>query len=234
MLLQARHPSLHGEGALTATKRLCKGQTATKHKQMPATRIMVFAPTPTLLCSEQTRPPCPARSCWLHLSPINPLLFDFVSAPIGCIPPEYHVPQKNPEYHIQQDFYDGPSLYPSNTKYTRAPQVTSLQEEIRHLRKQLEETGNARELSAKNMEAQRDAAAAREVELRDDLQEARLATDRIAYSRDDDVIAIEKDMRDRHQQEISEWQNRAFEAEKTVRGEIPSLFRSLKVPSRRM
>ena len=67
------------------------------------------------------------------------------------------------------------------------------------------------------MDAQSSAAAAREAELSEELRQARQAAARAAYTGEDHVIAMEKAMRGKHEQEVAELQTRASESEERVR-----------------
>lgn len=85
------------------------------------------------------------------------------------------------------------------------------------MRAQLNETEveHGRAMSA--VEAQRDAGSAREAELSEKLRKARQAAERAACSGEDDVIAVEKVIRARHEKEVAGLEERACKAEERVR-----------------
>ena len=95
--------------------------------------------------------------------------------------------------------------------------MADLRVEVAGLKTQLEESEKARSRSTTAVNAQSSAAATREAELSEALRQARQAAARAAYSGEDDVIAIEKTMRAKHEREVAELQARASELEERVR-----------------
>lgn len=95
-------------------------------------------------------------------------------------------------------------------------QVAHLRREIDRLSVELEDTETARAQSISAVEAERDAAIAREAELSEDLRNVQLAAERVACSGEDDVIAVEKAMRAKHEQEVAGLHDRASKADERV------------------
>ena len=95
--------------------------------------------------------------------------------------------------------------------------MADLRVEVAGLKTQLEESEKARSRSTTAVNAQSSAAATREAELSEALRQARQAAARAAYLGEDDVIAIEKTMRAKHEREVAELQARASELEERVR-----------------
>lgn len=96
-------------------------------------------------------------------------------------------------------------------------QVVDLKAEVSRLKEQLERAAAARVEAVAVVEAQRDAAAEREEELREDLWQARQAAERVTISEEDAVIAVEREMRAEFEKEMAVLKERATEAEERVR-----------------
>lgn len=85
------------------------------------------------------------------------------------------------------------------------------------LKGQLEDTETARAKAVTAVEAQRDAAVERQEELSEDIRRARQAAERLTVSEEDAVIAVEKDLRAKHERDVAALQDRASKAEERVR-----------------
>lgn len=96
-------------------------------------------------------------------------------------------------------------------------QVVDLKAEVSRLKDQLERAAAARVEAVAVVEAQRDAAAEREEELRENLWKARQAAERVTISEEDAVIAVEREMRAEFETEMTVLKERATEAEERVR-----------------
>ncbi|CAN0249492.1 unnamed protein product, partial [Ectocarpus fasciculatus] len=94
-----------------------------------------------------------------------------------------------------------------------AVEVVDLKAEVSRLKDQLERAAAARVEAVAVLEAQRDAAAEREEELREDLWQARQAAERVTISEEDAVIAVERDMRAEFEKDMAVLKERATEAE---------------------
>lgn len=95
--------------------------------------------------------------------------------------------------------------------------MVDLKAEVSRLKGQLEDTESTCVEAVTAIEAQRDAAVGRQEELSEDLRRARQAAERLTVSEEDAVIAVEKDMRAKHEREVAVLQERASEAEERVR-----------------
>ncbi len=95
--------------------------------------------------------------------------------------------------------------------------MVNLKAEVTRLRGQLEDAETARASAVTAAEAVRDAAVDRQEELSEDLRRARQAAERLTVSEEDAVIAVEKDMRAKHEREVAVLQERASKAEARVR-----------------
>ncbi|CAM9369379.1 unnamed protein product [Ectocarpus sp. 6 AP-2014] len=94
-----------------------------------------------------------------------------------------------------------------------AVEVVDLKAEVSRLKDQLERAAATRAEAVTGVEAQRDAAAEREEELREDLWKARQAAERVTISEEDAVIAVEREMRAEFETEMVALKERATEAE---------------------
>lgn len=103
-------------------------------------------------------------------------------------------------------------------------QVVDLKAEVSRLKDQLERAAAARVEAVAVLEAQRDAAAEREEELREDLWQARQAAERVTISEEDAVIAVERDMRAEFEKDMAVLKERATEAEERVRKTVLFFF----------
>lgn len=96
-------------------------------------------------------------------------------------------------------------------------QVVDLRAEVSRLKGQLQDTETACTKTVTAVEAQRDAAVGRQEELSEDLRRVRQAAERLTVSEEDAVIAVEKDMRAKHERDAAALQERASTAEERVR-----------------
>lgn len=96
----------------------------------------------------------------------------------------------------------------------------ALRDEINRLMAERDEAKAVLASSAAAFEAQRSAAAVREAELGEELRRARRATERALSSGETDVIAVEKSLRTKYEEDVSHLQERARFAEERVR-QIP-------------
>lgn len=99
---------------------------------------------------------------------------------------------------------------------SRPPQVADLKAEVSRLKGQLDDTESARAKAVAAVEVQRDAAVERQECLSEDLRRARQAAERQTVSEEDAVIAVEKDMRAKHEKEVAALRERAGKAEERV------------------
>lgn len=95
--------------------------------------------------------------------------------------------------------------------------MVDLKAEVSRLKGQLEDTETASAKAVTAIEAQRDAAVGRQEELSEDLRRTRQAAERLTVSEEDAVIAVEKDMRAKHEREVAALRERASKAEERVR-----------------
>lgn len=112
-----------------------------------------------------------------------------------------------------------PHLATPHTTQLHSPtlQVVDLKAEVARLKGQLEDSETARASAVTAAEALRDAAVERQEELSEDLRRARQAAERLTVSEEDAVIAVEKDMRAKHEQDVAVLRERASKAEARVR-----------------
>lgn len=103
-------------------------------------------------------------------------------------------------------------------------QVADLKAEVSRLKGQLEDTEHARAKTVAAVEAERDAAVERQDGLSEDLRRARQAAERLTVSEEDAIIAMEKDMRIKHEKEVAVLRERASKAEERVRNERMSFI----------
>lgn len=96
-------------------------------------------------------------------------------------------------------------------------QVVDLKAEVSRLKGQLEDTETSCAKAVAAVEAQRDAAVGRQEDLSEDLRRARQAAERFTVSEEDAVIAVEKDMRAKHERDVAALRERASKAEERVR-----------------
>lgn len=117
-----------------------------------------------------------------------------------------------------------PKNFPSpaiKTHDTNALQVsdqvtTELRAEIVSITRQRDEAETARASVAAALEEHKTAAAARESELGEEMLKARRVAEKMMNAGDDDVIAVEKMLRAKHEKEVSDLRDRACTAEKQV------------------
>lgn len=94
--------------------------------------------------------------------------------------------------------------------------VAGLRAEIVNIKRQRDEAEAARASVAVALEEHKTTAAARASELGEEMMKARRTAERMINAGDDNVIAVEKLLRAKHEKEVSKLRDRACEAEKRV------------------
>ena len=181
------------------------------HVQHPASSTgNVSEITPKLhACGAETRRSCDLLTISHHV-PLSPRRAP--PPPFLTSPP--HVSPHNSPFSL--DLSPFPHLSPL--------QVVDLRAEVSRLKGQLEDTETARAKAVTAVEAQRDAAVERQEELSEDLRRARQAAERLTVSEEDAVIAVEKDLRAKHERDVAALQDRASKAEERVRQDGVCVF----------